>query len=187
MAHIPGIGPLHIDSVSAPTGGEIGMTHCPGRSSVDAAGLRMQRNLNTDVSAIEAWGATVVVTLLESTEFATYGVPALAAAMRHRSFTWHHVPIPDMAAPDARSLSAWAKAEPDVLAALARGSRVLFHCAAGYGRTGTVTAKLLVDMGMAPEEAIALVRRRPGAIETPAQEAFVADRRRFMRGSTASD
>ena len=45
---------------------------------------------------------------------------------------------------------------------------------AGLGRSGMIAAKLLTACGAEPAEAIGLVRRaRPGAIETPAQEAYV--------------
>ena len=58
--------------------------------------------------------------------------------------------------------------------ALATGGRFAMHCYAGLGRTGTVAARLLVEHGMAPAEAIALVRKiRPGSIETDEQERYV--------------
>jgi protein-tyrosine phosphatase len=65
-------------------------------------------------------------------------------------------------------------------AALLRGDKVLVHCAAGLGRTGMLVARLLVDAGLSPAEAIARVRRaRPGTIETRAQADFVASDRLF--------
>ena len=54
----------------------------------------------------------------------------------------------------------------------AAGQAVVVHCMAGRGRTGTVLAACLVAEGFDPDEAIAYVRvRRPGSIETAAQEA----------------
>jgi protein-tyrosine phosphatase len=54
------------------------------------------------------------------------------------------------------------------------GSRVLVHCRGGLGRAGTVSARLLVELGVPPVEAIRQVRRvRVGAIETAAQERYV--------------
>lgn len=48
------------------------------------------------------------------------------------------------------------------------------HCRAGLGRTGTVAARLLVEHGARPADAIALVRTvRPGSIETVEQESYV--------------
>lgn len=51
---------------------------------------------------------------------------------------------------------------------------MLVHCRGGLGRAGTIAARLLVELGMQPTEAIAGVRAvRPGAIETSDQEKFV--------------
>ena len=56
----------------------------------------------------------------------------------------------------------------------AAGCDVLVHCRGGLGRAGTIAARLLVELGMEPETAIASVRAvRPGAIETSDQEKFV--------------
>ena len=56
------------------------------------------------------------------------------------------------------------------------GFDVLTHCRGGLGRAGTVAARLLVELGASPDEAIRRVRdsRSPYAIETAAQEAHVA-------------
>ena len=53
-------------------------------------------------------------------------------------------------------------------------SCLLVHCRGGLGRAGTIAARLLVELGMEPKQAIASVRAvRPGAIETSDQEDFV--------------
>ena len=57
---------------------------------------------------------------------------------------------------------------------------MLLHCRGGIGRTGTIAARLLVEFGFKPADAIALVRRtRPGTIETSAQEQYVLDLKRW--------
>ncbi len=45
----------------------------------------------------------------------------------------------------------------DLHARLARGEHLLMHCAAGYGRTGTMAACLLIELGMSRNDALALV------------------------------
>jgi len=51
---------------------------------------------------------------------------------------------------------------------------VMVHCRGGFGRTGTVAARLLVERGLDPAAAMALVRHtRPGSIETSEQELYV--------------
>ncbi|MBL8705493.1 MAG: hypothetical protein JNM30_11640, partial [Rhodospirillales bacterium] len=44
----------------------------------------------------------------------------------------------------------------------------------GLGRTGMIGARLLVELGVAPDAAIAAIRKaRPGSIETAEQEEHV--------------
>jgi len=76
--------------------------------------------------------------------------------------------VPDMTAPGPAVLR---RAVGFIRKRLAGGRGVLVHCAAGYGRTGTVLACWLRSEGRSAEEAIALVRAaRPGSVEVPEQE-----------------
>lgn len=51
--------PLRIDSVAVPgTAGVIGMTLCPGKVQRFALTGSWARDLDTDLQAIQAWGAT---------------------------------------------------------------------------------------------------------------------------------
>jgi rhodanese-related sulfurtransferase len=161
---------LVIAAVTVPSGGILGLTHCPGRGGHANTG----RSLAADLAAIEAWGASILISLTEAAEFADLGVPDFMPAAKTRSFQWHHAPIPDMQTPGAEFRAAWQTTGPAVAAALGLGKRIAVHCAAGLGRSGTVAAKLLVDCGMSADAAIAHVRAcRPGAIETTAQEHYV--------------
>ena len=57
---------------------------------------------------------------------------------------------------------------------IGEGFSVALHCRGGKGRTGTIAARVLVELGSAPALAIERVRAvRPGSIETRAQEEFV--------------
>jgi atypical dual specificity phosphatase len=83
-----------------------------------------------------------------------------------------HAPIIDMTAPTVEHLEKIIEFMRGVVAA---DGRVIAHCAAGAGRTGTVLASYMVSEGFAAADAIAYVRTlRPGSIETPDQEAAVA-------------
>ena len=162
-------GPLRIDHVATPGGGTLGMVHCPGRCVSP-----WQRDLSADIAAIRDWGASSVVSLVRGSEFALLGVPEFPRAMLLSGLGWHHIPIEDMSIPSDQTLKAWRQSGQEILDALKGGQRVVLHCAAGLGRTGTMAAKMLVGFGVSPEDAIASVRQaRPGPIETAAQEQYI--------------
>ena len=79
-----------------------------------------------------------------------------------------------MSVPDQEFEELWAVEGKQIKASLVAGERVVLHCLAGLGRTGMIAARLLVDMGMSPELAVAEVRKvRPRAIQTENQEKYV--------------
>lgn len=167
-------GALHIDVLPMPLGGTLGLVHCPGRRGEDGSGQLWLRELSADVQHIKTWGASTVLTLISEPEMARLGVPDLPQAVKEAGLRWAHVPIPDFEPPNLQSMQAWELEIPHVMSKLARGEKVVVHCAAGLGRTGTVAASLLVLQGLSGEAAITRVRQvRPGTLETVAQEEFV--------------
>ncbi|MGA1372714.1 MAG: hypothetical protein ACO3Z6_14015 [Pseudomonadales bacterium] len=165
---------LHVDWIALPQAGWIGMTHCPGRRGLDSEGHDWRRDLRADLDRLIGLGTTTLVTLIEEHEFETLGVPDLPR-LAASGLVWIHIPVANMAAPDPRSLRAWRSARDPLLNRLRADERVVFHCAAGLGRTGAFVAKLLVDVyGVQGSEALRRVRAaRPGTIESAPQEAFV--------------
>lgn len=91
--------------------------------------------------------------------------------LRAEGIEYHHFPIPDFSAPTMEQVDRFVKL---VGKARKAGRRVVVHCTAGRGRTGTMLACFLVSRGSNPAKAIERVRRlRPGSIETPEQEETV--------------
>ena len=98
----------------------------------------------------------------------------MVAEVRARGIEWLHLPISDFSPPDHRFETGWAAHRERLCKDIRSGARVLVHCKGGLGRAGTVAALLLIELGMAPAEAIGKVRMaRKGAIETPEQESYV--------------
>lgn len=165
--------PLQINEVLC-AGGVIGLTLCPGKKGDSVFGAPWDRDLAADISAIRGWAATTVLTLIEDHEFDLLQVRGLAAAVRGSGMTWLHAPIRDVDVPDDAFEQRWSVVGHKVRAELRRANRVLIHCRGGRGRAGMVAARLLVELGASPIDAIRQVREtRPGAIETAAQEAHI--------------
>jgi ADP-ribosyl-[dinitrogen reductase] hydrolase len=166
--------PLRIEHVEVAGGGQIGMTLCPGKKIVPGYTGDWDRDLETDIQAIAGWGAEAVVTLMEEEEFSLLKVPDLGEAVERAGMEWHHLPIPDVSTPRELFENLWVYSGHLLRRALASGRKVLIHCRGGLGRTGMIAARLLVEMGEKPAEAIRRVRSaRPGTIETSEQEKYV--------------
>jgi ADP-ribosyl-[dinitrogen reductase] hydrolase len=170
-----GNSPLRIDSVKVPsTDGVIGMTFCPGKKDPYSPSGPWDRELETDLRAIREWGAEAIVTLVEKFELDFLGVSDLPRKVRKTGMQWFFLPIVDFSVPDRDFESKWQTAGGELRRILRDGGRIVIHCRGGLGRTGTIAARLLVEFGMAPKEAIRAVRKaRPGAIQSVSQEKYV--------------
>lgn len=171
--------PLQIAVVrTLPQHGRIGVTFCPGKVQSSAATGVWARDLDLDVQAIADWGAAAVLTLIEPHEIITLQVEGLGRAVERAHMDWLHAPIPDVSTPEAAFEEAWVEIGEGLRDRLRVGFDIVVHCKGGLGRAGMIAARLLVELGVDPEEAIARVRAvRPGAIETAAQEAHVRRQR----------
>lgn len=153
--------------------GRLGLTCAPGawRDGLwsDAGG-----GLDQDLRALaRVHGANALVTLLEPAEIELRVAPDFPERARRAGLELVSFPIPDGWVP--ASLEETAEFVASILDRLRCGETVVVHCMAGLGRTGTIAACCLVACGRSPVAAIQAVRAaRPGAIQNPAQEAFVA-------------
>ena len=166
--------------------GRIGITLCPGKTQRSAMSGPWKRDLTEDLDAIRDWGAVGVVTLVTREEMECLKVPSLGKGVRSRQMEWWHLPIPDGHVPDEDFEARWVEAGAAIRKHLRFGRDVLVHCKGGLGRAGTIAARLMVELGTPPEDAIRLVResRSPLAIE-PQQEEHV--RRCLVLGRVAAD
>ena len=167
--------PLRIDAVTLDNcSGIIGMTCCPGRNAANAFGGDWDRDLDIDLEEIRRWGASALVSLMEREELAWYGVADLPEKAIQIGLRHFHLPIVDMDVPDKDFEKGWLTSGEVLRNMLLSGKAVAIHCLAGLGRTGTVAARLLIEMGVDHETAIHRIRTaRPGTIQTLMQELYV--------------
>ena len=93
-------------------------------------------------------------------------------------------PVDDFSAPPVELLASVVDLINDEVK---KGERVLVHCLAGCGRTGTVLAAYLVSKGMGPDEAVRHLRSiRPCSVETQGQYHAVWFYYSYLRGRTHS-
>ena len=151
--------------------GRLGLTLCPGKKD---EGRGWDRDLEDDLRVIRNWGASMIISLIEPHEFSLLQVPEFGESAARVGISWIHLPIRDVHVPDDRFESGWSAVRPEVHHRIRTGERILIHCRGGLGRTGLVAARILVERGCVPRDAIHRVRAvRPGAIETLAQEQYV--------------
>jgi len=133
-------------------------------------------DLHADVDAIAKWGATLVVSATETEEMQTLGAEALPGALRDAAIRWMHFPIRDFGVPEGDVQAQWAGVSELVRQQLRAGGRVLVHCRGGCGRSGMLVLRLMIEAGMAAEEALQRLRAvRPCAVETDAQMVWATD------------
>jgi len=155
-----------LDDLGLPAGAALGVVLCPGRRDRD-------RQLDDDLAVLVEDGVSWLLGVMTTAELRWADVAALPQRSAALGLPYTLLPVPDQQAPSL------AEAEGAVAAALdrlRRGERVVFHCLGGLGRSGTVAACVLTALGLSPEAAVARVRvaRGPRAVETEAQQAFVA-------------
>lgn len=167
--------PLQIVAITAGPGfGRIGITFCPGKYDPAAMSGFWDRDLSLDLDAVRDWGAVAVVTLLEAWELGRLRVKRLGDEVLRRNMQWYHLPIVDGSIPDDQFEQRWLEAGEALRSMVRQRLDVLVHCRGGLGRAGMIAARLLVELGMDPADAVANVRAlRPGAIETTEQKDFI--------------
>jgi protein-tyrosine phosphatase len=166
--------PLNIDFVNVPHGvGRIGMTFCPGKNQRGAMTGDWSRDLILDLAAIQVWGATAIVNLMEDHEMVELGVQDTVRYLP-AGIDYIRLPIPDYGVPDPAWHTLWQVEGVQLRDRLRLGESIVLHCKGGLGRTGMVAARILVELGCTPEGSICAVRQaRCGTIETSEQEAHV--------------
>jgi len=126
-----------------------------------------------EFDSIQSHGITHLVTLLESEEAALLGLSSEESLCASRNIEFIHYPIADFTLPNSAT---------DFLALAARlhsiavdGGHVLAHCRGGIGRSGMMTAAVLLQHGESAEQAIKRISTARGTAipDTDEQREFI--------------
>jgi len=167
--------PLRIDTIElSDKAGRIGMTFCPGKKIMGLYGGEWDRDLELDLSVVDDSGASTLITVMEDHEFDVLGVPNFKDSVKTRSFYWEQLLVKDCDIPTDIFEAQWKKLGPKIHEQLKNNELIIIHCRGGLGRTGLLAARILVEVGYSPVDAIAMVRKtRSHTIETFSQEYYI--------------
>ncbi len=173
--------PIRVDFVSpdvVASPGRIGLTFAPGKKDSSAWTGAWNRDLDADLGRLRShYGTDVLVSLIEDGRFRIDELELLRIGdlferVKANAMETVWFPIEDVSVPT--SLDDFVGLVSQLVEAVVLGRTVVVHCRGGLGRSGLVAASCLVGLGLTPGAAIAAVRSaRRGAVETPAQAAYV--------------
>ena len=147
--------------------GQVSMSCCPGRAAPWLLPSVSQCELQRDVATIARWGAKALVTLLDEAELARLHLHKLSRLIAAAEITWYHVPLPFGILPDGEFDRSWNRVSLHLHQILREGGKVSIHCRDGRDRTGLMTARLLIELGCHPLDAMNRVRgARPGMLQS---------------------
>lgn len=163
--------------IDCPHGGRIVTMGFPGLTkAVDGAAY-----IDPDASAAtladpSLAGFPVLIALIEEQEAPEDALGALDRVLSARGAALKHLPIIDYAAPSPAFEARWVDEGPRCQQLLDDGRTIGVTCHYGAGRSGTIAARLLIDRGLRPEDAIKTVRAAfAESIESPAQHDWLTN------------
>ena len=157
--------------VDCPRGGRIVTMGFPGLAiGFDGASCLDPNALAATLDHPSLSGSALLIALAEKHEFPEDHWQKLADALAKRGVRLDHMPIEDFSAPDGSFLKAWRGRSAAYHQILDQGGTLGITCHYGAGRSGTIAARLMIERGISPDEAIARVRRAfPESVESRKQ------------------
>jgi hypothetical protein len=119
-------------------GAKLIFTPCPGSQSV---------GLDESMGQLKHAGVSMLLTLMFEGEMLANNISTLPSLCNALQITWLHLPIVDDEAPQVPFEQQWVLNKALILEEINNKGVVAVHCKGGTGRTGTVIALILLQLG----------------------------------------
>ncbi len=150
-------------------GAKLIFTPCPGTKSV---------SLEESIKQLKQNGTSMLLTLMFDEEMAANDLGSLADICSQHQVSWLQLPIIDDEAPSTAFESQWQKHKSIILNKLKNKGVVAVHCKGGTGRTGTVIALLLMELGWSVNKIIKEIQSiKPKALRIEKQLSYLNSKR----------
>jgi protein-tyrosine phosphatase len=144
----------------------------------------IHESLRETFDGLARLGVDVVVSLLQEPEALDLGLAGEQAACESAGLEFLSFPIEDRGQPsDPEAVSQFSRRAH---ARIISGCGFVFHCRAGIGRSGMMTASVLLHQGLTVREAFARISAARGLInpDTPGQLEWVESNYAILVGTT---
>lgn len=131
------------------------LTPCPGTKEAD---------LNRSLNELKTAGAEAILSFMTQAELDKNNLSNIGESIKGKGMSWFHLPIVDDKAPEAPFITAWETAGPAIHRLIEQGKTIAVHCKGGSGRTGLVSAQILLERGEEIKPLMDRIKRlRPNA------------------------
>ncbi len=142
-------------------GAKLIFTPCPGTKSA---------SLIDSILQLKQHKTSMLITLMTPAEMVANNVVKLPDICHKQQISWLQLPIVDDEAPAHAFELQWAKHKQTILDEINNQGVVAIHCKGGTGRTGTVIAMLLLQLGWSVPRIVAEVQLiKPKALRIQVQ------------------